>query len=184
MPSPGLPGISCLNLSPKIISRCLEQFPHELCDISIFHPCGAQPHFYFRSVKILWLHFLKIFHIKGIFRMIFCITLCNTQFFPDIAGKVFVRCLPFFRHRVLKDYSGKFLCDFLLRFPTESSHKRYVHPCFLPDGYCKGFAGGIHAGDGFCLPYGTFCKDIRLTLQISVLVNHLQRCQKAVAGIL
>ena len=118
MPPPGFFRIPCRNLSTKIIPRCLEQFPHELCNISILHPCSTQPHLYLRSVKVFRLHFLKILHVRRILREAFCIIFCCAQLFPYIAGKIFVRRLPLFCHRVFKDYPGKFPCGFLLRFPA------------------------------------------------------------------
>ena len=74
--------------------------------------------------------------------------------------------------------------QFLLGFPGQLRHKGHIHPRFFRNGHREGFAGGVHRGHGNMGTDGAFGEHIRLALEIALLIQHLQRTQEKVAGIL
>ena len=80
--------------------------------------------------------------------------------------------------------TGQVSGQFFLAFPGQLRHIFHIHPRFFGDGYGKGFAGGVHAGDGFMGADCALGEHIRLAFEVTFLIQHLQRTQQAIAGVL
>ena len=108
------------------IKRHMEGFLHELLDIALIHPGCSEPDVNFAGIQVFGLGRPQSLHI-GIegFRERGCGAFRCAQFFPDIAGKVFVSRLidwpAGFVHRCRKpeDHSSQLIGQFLLGFPSK-----------------------------------------------------------------
>ena len=104
-----------LNASSQI-KRRLKGFFHESLDIISVNPCCTQTNINLRCIQVFRLCLLQCCHINRKQRIILRCQLCNLQFFPDIAGKIFICSLPScgdltsIFHRILEYYLMK-LCE-------------------------------------------------------------------------
>ena len=126
--------------APAHIECRLQQLEHKLPDILFVDPRCTEAYFNFRSVQILGLRLLQSRNIGGVV----CKTVSwesgrgvaagNAKFFTDIAGEVFIRCLPFTLHRVKEDNAGQLFDQLFLTFPGELRHIVHIHAGFFRDG--------------------------------------------------
>ncbi len=73
----------------------MESFIQESLIVLRLNPGHADPHFDFPGIQFLWLHLLQCRHVvPKQFRVFRGGRLCQPQFVPDIAGKVFICRLP------------------------------------------------------------------------------------------
>lgn len=72
----------------------------------------------------------------------------------------------------------------LRRFAGEGCHVVHVYPRFFRDGEREGFRRGVHGRNDFSLPDGALGEHVGLALQIAVLVDHFQRAEQIIRGIL
>ena len=95
--------------APAHIERRLQQLKHELPDILFVNPRCAEAHFNFRSIQILGLCLFQSRDIGGVVCKAVSwksgrgVAAGNAQFLADIAGEVFICCLPFALHGVKED---------------------------------------------------------------------------------
>ena len=80
--------------------------------------------------------------------------------------------------------TGQVSGQFFLAFLGQLRHIFHIHPRFFGDGYGKGFAGGVHAGNGFMGADRALGEHIRLAFEVAFLIQYLQRTQQAIAGVL
>ena len=116
--------------------------------------------------------------------MIFCKLFCGLQFLPHISRKIFVRRLPFFTDRILKDHPCQFFGKFCFCFPGKLCHIGKVNACPLTNGNRKCFTGSIHGSYRFCPADCPFGKNIRFPFQFSLIIQKFQRSQKTIAAVL
>ena len=132
-------------------------------------------------------------HIPGEEWVARCHALRGTELLPDVAGEIFVRRLPALRPMLAAVLQVKWaavgflvndalqilndLRDFLTA-AHEGGHKVEI------DADSKGFAGGIHRIYAAHLLDGALVEHIRLALQLSVVIQHFQRTQEVVRGII
>ena len=74
--------------------------------------------------------------------------------------------------------------QFFLRLIRQLRHEGHIHPCFFCNGYCEGFAGGIYGGNGNMGTDGALGEHIRLALEVALLVQHFQRTQQEITGVI
>ena len=80
--------------------------------------------------------------------------------------------------------TGQVSGQFFLAFTGQLRHIFHIYPRFFGDGYGKGLACGVHAGNGFMGADRTLGEHISLAFEVAFLVQHLQRTQQAIAGVL
>ena len=85
---------------------------------------------------------------------------------------------------ISEDNSRQFCFQFFLGLTGQLCHEGHIHPCFLCDGYRKGFAGSIYGGNSHMGTDGALGEHIRLALEVAFFVQHLQRTQQKVTGII
>ena len=108
---------------------------------------------------------------------------------PHIAGEIFIGGLP--AHKgivaiggVFEDHAGQVGNDLFLAHAGELRHERQIHLGPFPDGNGQSFGGGIDGSDAALLPDGAFGEHIGFALKVAVIVQHLQRTQEVVGGII
>ena len=153
----------------------------------------------FRRGEVLGLHLLQLLHVDRELGVILRYEAGLGQLPAHIAGQVFVRRLPALcpvravRVQVEGAGGGVLENDALqishdlrnfLRPAHQTGHVLQVHPGLLPDGHRQGLHCRIHAGDNAAVLDGALGEHIRLALQIAVLIQHLQRTQQGIGGIL
>ena len=116
--------------------------------------------------------------------MIFCKLFCDLQFLPHISRKIFIRRLPFFTDRILKDHPCQFFGKLCFCFPGKLCHIGKFNTCPLTNGNSKGFTGSIHRSHRFCPADRPFGKNIRFPFQFSLIIQKFQRSQKTIAAVL
>jgi len=116
--------------------------------------------------------------------VILCKLFGDLQFLPHISRKIFVRWLPFFTDRVLKDYPCQFFGKLLFCFPGKLCHIRKVNACPLTDRNRKCLTGSIYRSYRFCPADCPFGKNIRFSFQFSLIIQKFQRSQKTIAAVL
>ena len=108
------------NISAQI-ERRFKGFFHKLLDIIPIDPCGTKADINLRRIQVFRLCFFQIFrvYLKG--RVRSRSQFCHAEFFPDIAGQIFISRHPAgflaaLRHRVFENDTMQFLLDFFI-FP-------------------------------------------------------------------
>ena len=102
---------------PAQIKRRFKGFFHELLDIIPIDPCGTKAHINLRRIQVFRLCFLQIFRVYRKGRVRSRSQFCHAEFFPDIAGQIFISRHPAgflaaLRHRVFENDTMQFLLDF------------------------------------------------------------------------
>ena len=108
------------NISAQI-ERRFKGFFHKLLDIIPIDPCGTKAHINLRRIQVFRLCFLQIFRVYRKGRVRSRSQFCYAEFFPDIAGQIFISRHPAgflaaLRHRVLENDTMQFLLNFFI-FP-------------------------------------------------------------------
>ena len=108
------------NISAQI-ERRFKGFFHKLLDIIPIDPCGTKAHINLRCIQVFRLCFLQIFRVHRKGRVRSRSQFCHAEFFPDIAGQIFISRHPAgflaaLRHRVFENDTMQFLLDFFI-FP-------------------------------------------------------------------
>ena len=197
LPFCGVRDIADLDLSAQIAGR-FKGFVHELLDVLLVKPCRTQPHLNFTGLQVLWLGGNQGIHISGKERVVRCHALRGAELLPDVAGEIFVRRLPALRPMLAAVLQVKWaavgflvndalqilndLRDFLAA-AHEGGHEVEIDAGFFSDADSKGFTGGIHRIYAALLLDGALVEHIRLALQLSVVIQHFQRTQEVVRGI-
>ena len=104
------------NISAQI-ERRFKGFFHKLLDIIPIDPCGTKAHINLRRIQVFRLCFLQIFRVYRKGRVRSRSQFCHAEFFPDIAGQIFISRHPAgflaaLRHRVFENDTMQFLLDF------------------------------------------------------------------------
>ena len=102
---------------PAQIKRRFKGFFHKLLDIIPIDPCGTKAHINLRRIQVFRLCFLQIFRVYRKGRVRSRSQFCHAEFFPDIAGQIFISRHPAgflaaLRHRVFENDTMQFLLDF------------------------------------------------------------------------
>ena len=101
-----------LNGAAQIVRR-VKGFLHKLLDVVLVDPRCTKAYFNLGSVQILWLSLLQGCYIHPVISKIFfrktrcSVFSCNTKLFSDVAGKVFICCLPLPFNRVKEDNTSQ-----------------------------------------------------------------------------
>ena len=167
-----------------LVEGRLEGLPHELPDIRGVDPRCAKPHLDFRSIKVFGLRLPQRLHVGQIAGAVNGGVLRLPQLLPDVAGEIFVRCLPLPAHRVEEDNAVQLVDQFVLAFAGELRHILHIHTGFFGDGQRQRLRSGVHAGHGLVRPYGSPGEHICLALEVFVLVQLLQRAEQIVGAVL
>ena len=171
------------------IPRRVERLVHKPLENLFVNPRTAQPDFDFRGVEVFRLDFFQRFDVGLKFREARRRRPRLPEFGADVAGKVFVRRLPamFPAQTALRvverpavgvfvNYAAQTLHDFRDFFGTahEGRHKLQINAGFLSDGHDQRIRNRVDTGHAPPLLDGSFCEEIRLALQLSVLVQNFQ----------
>ena len=169
-----------------------------MLDVLLIKPCRTQPHLNLTGFKVFRLGGNQGIHISGKERVARCHTLRGAKLLPDVAGEIFVRRLPALCPMLAAVLQVKwatvgFLVNDALQILNdlwnlfaaahEGGHKVEIDAGFFSDADSKGFTGGIHRIYAALLLDGALVEHIRLALQLSVVVQHFQRTQEVVRGI-
>ena len=92
----------------------------------------------------------------------------------DVSGKVFIRRLPVAVSRVEENNTVQLVDQFVLTFAGELCHIVHIHTGFLRDGQCQRLRCRIHRGHDLMRLDGALGENIRLALQIAILIQNLQ----------
>ena len=174
---------------PVSPAGCIKELKHKLLHDLLRHPSGTKLDENLTCRQVFWLHLFQCFHIDGI---IFGVKLRRLsgkrQLFPDIAGKVFIRhqvlrlrVVPVAVKRIEKDHALQIFENLLLRFTGQRTHISHIHGGFFAHRYGKRFAAGIHGCDRRMRFNGSFCKQVSLAFQFSIVIQHL-KCRKQRIG--
>ena len=167
------------------VQRRLQQLEHELLNVLLVDPRRAEAHLDLRSVKVFRLCGAQCLHVGQIAGAVNGGVLRLPQLLPDVAGEVFVRCLPVTVNRVEENDAVQLVDDVVLTLAGELGHIRHIHAGFFPNGQGEGFCGGVHAGDGLPLPDGALGEHIRLALEFGfvLIVQHLKGAEQIIGAV-
>ena len=173
-------------------------FVHELLNVLLVNPCCAQAHFNFAGFQIFGLRSNQGIHIPGEERVTLRRPLCGAEFLAHITGEVFIGGLPSLapiRAAILQikragggvfvDYAFQVLYDLrdFIAAAHKGGHEAEIYTGFFSDADCKCFAGGVYGFNTGLLLDGALVEHIRFALQLPVIVQHFQRTQEVVRGI-
>ena len=172
--------------APAHIESRLQQLKHELPDILFVDPRCAEAYFNFRSIQILGLRLFQSRSIGGVVRKAVFgesgrgVAAGNAQLLTDIAGEIFIRCLPFTLHGVKEDNAAQLIDQLVLTFAGELSHIVHVHAGFFRDGQRQRLRCRIHGRDGLMGTDRALCENVCLALEVVFFIQHLQRAEQEV----
>ena len=167
------------------VQRRLQQLEHELLNVLLVDPRRAEAHLDLRSVKVFGLGGAQCLHVGQIAGAVNGGVLRLPQLLPDVAGEVFVRCLPVAVHGVEENDAVQLVDDVVLTLAGELGHICHIHAGFFPNGQGEGFCGGVHAGDGLPLPDGALGEHIRLALELCLvlIVQHFKGAEQVIGAV-
>ena len=166
-----------------LVIRGLEGLLHELLDIAVVNPSRAEPHFNFRSIQILRLCLPQSFHIGQIAGAVYCGFFCFLQLSTDIAGEVFVRCLPFSAYWVEENDAVQLVNQVFLTFSGKLRHILHIHAGFFRNGQRQCFRSCVHRGHDLMRLDGSLRKNIRFSFQLAVLIQNFQRTEQIIGAV-
>ena len=134
--------------------------------------------------------YFKGFYIDLVFLRCSGCKLGGTQFFTDIARKVFIggdivgRCIGIVQLGNTEDNTFKLCGDFFLRQPRQLCHKGHIYLCFFGNGNSESFRGSIHACNFSGFLNRPFGEHIRFGFEIAFLVHIFKRAKEVVRIVL
>ena len=178
----------------------MQKVHDELLHHLLRHPCGAETHADFAGGEVGGLHLFQRFHVDfKLFRQNGCRGSCGGQLFAHVAGQVFVR-----RHEgqavrrkerfgnvigvqtagVPENNALQLVFQLLCGFAGQQAHKVQIHAGFLVERDRQRFAGAVGVGDRLGAADGALGEDVAFAFQPALVVQHLQRTQQEIGGIL
>ena len=116
--------------------------------------------------------------------MLCCRSLRCPEFFPHIAGKIFVFRLPCLGFRIKVDHAGQFFCYRIFVFSGQLCHIRQIHPRLFSYGYCQCFCRGVRMRNGLWSPNSTLGEHIRFAFEFSIFIQHFKRTEQIIRRII
>ena len=175
--------------APAHIESRLQQLKHELPDILFVDPRCTEAYFNFRSVQILGLRLFQSRNIGGVVcKAVFWesgrgVAAGNAQLLADIAGEIFICCLPLPFYGVKEDNAGQLIDQIFLTFAGELRHIVHVHAGFFRYGQCQRFRRRIYGCDGLMGTDRALCENVRLALEVVFFIQHFQRAEQEVRAV-
>ena len=112
---------------------------HKLLDIPFVDPRCAEAHFDLRRIQIFWLRLPQRLYIGSIAGCVYGGYLRLPQLLADIAGELFVCCLPVTANRVEENNAVQLVDQLILTFAGELCHIVHIHTGFFRDGQRQRF---------------------------------------------
>ena len=156
------------------IGRSVQRLVHELLDVLRGNPRRAEAHFNLAGFQVFRLRFGQRVHIGLICRVLLRRPLCLSQLPAHISRKVLIGADIAVRAGDAEDNAAQVSDDFIFRLAGELGHVGQVYSGFLTDGYGEGFFGGVHMRNRRMLFNRPLGENIRLALELVVIVQHLQ----------
>ena len=173
---------------PLAVSRCSEQFKHELLHDFRGKPSCAKSDGNLTGSQINRLHRFQRSHILGIvLRIKLCAASRPLKLLPDVSGKVFVgwevlrsAVIVARVHGIQEDDALQILEQFLLAFAGQLHHIGHVDLGFFRQRQGIRFRSCINGQNRDLLLDGSLGEHICFTDEVALVVQHFQRRKQAV----